>query len=337
MLTMQETYSAGDVAADFGFWYRHALQDHVYTAYRGCACEMVKSRESLDRYTKLQNMVGLTKIKKAVEWILADFQIRKLRQDAGLKTDGKSLHMLFTGNPGSAKTTCARLLAGILTERGLIYGGAFVECGRAELVGKYVGWTAKLVRDKFIRARGGILFIDEAYSLLSDDDFGPEAVNTIVREMENNRDSVIVIFAGYPEPMEKFLQSNEGLRSRIAFHLDFPDYSAEEMTEIFRLMLQEQGYLYEGSFLARARTLFSEAVGHADFGNGRFARNLLEQTLMKQSARLLRKGGEEACSPKSGPPDAALRRRNLITLIPEDLAAEAVRNYRQERRGIGFT
>lgn len=195
--------------------------------------------------------------------------------------------MLFTGNPGSAKTTCARLLAGILKDRGLLASGEFVECGRSDLVGKYVGWTAIIVKEKFKQAQGGVLFIDEAYALNSDDKFGPEAINTIVQEMENHRDDVIVIFAGYPEPMEDFLQSNEGLRSRIAFHLNFPDYNAEEMTEIFALMMKEQGYTCSKRFLEKAHDLLAEAVTHADFGNGRFARNLLEQTIMKQSARLI--------------------------------------------------
>ena len=238
--------------------------------------------------------------------------------------------MLFTGNPGSAKTTCARLLAGILKDRGLLAGGEFVECGRGDLVGQYVGWTAKIVKEKFRKARGGVLFIDEAYALNSNDKFGPEAINTIVQEMENHRDDVIVIFAGYPKPMEDFLQANEGLRSRIAFHLDFPDYNAEEMTKIFTLMLNEQGYTCSTDFLEKARNLFSEAVTHTEFGNGRFARNLLEQSIMKQSARLIRLN--EGTDSTSRP----LHRKDLITLIADDLAVESVQNYRVEKPAIGF-
>ena len=171
----------------------------------------------------------------------------------------------------------------------------------------------------------------EAYALNSDDKFGPEAINTIVQEMENHRDDVIVIFAGYPEPMEEFLRSNEGLRSRIAFHLNFPDYNVEEMTEIFALMLKEQGFTCSKRFLEKAYDLFSEAVTHADFGNGRFARNLLEQTIMKQSARLIRLNSETTTSSRP------LHRKDLITLLADDLAMESVQNYRKEKPSIGFT
>ena len=147
-----------------------------------------------------------------------------------------------------------------------------------------------------------MLFIDEAYALNSDDKFGPEAINTIVQEMENHRDDVIVIFAGYPEPMEEFLRSNEGLRSRIAFHLNFPDYNAEEMTDIFSIMLKEQGYTC----------------------------SLLEQSIMKQSARLMRLNADTSTSSRT------LRRKELITLLAEDIAIENMINYKQEKKPIGF-
>ena len=330
ILTEQEHYTAESVTHDFNSWYSHAMQDLVYTAYHGCLQEKSKPKETSDNYAKLQNMVGLKDIKQIIDTILADFQIKKMRQEAGLISQRKSLHMLFTGNPGSAKTTCARLLAGILKDRGLLASGEFVECGRSDLVGKYVGWTAIIVKEKFKQARGGVLFIDEAYALNSDDKFGPEAINTIVQEMENHRDDVIVIFAGYPEPMEDFLQSNEGLRSRIAFHLNFPDYNAEEMTDIFSIMLKEQGYTCSTDFLNKARNLFSEAVKHTEFGNGRFARNLLEQTIMKQSARLIH------LSEGTDSPSQPLHRKDLITLLADDLAVESVQNYRVEKPSIGF-
>ena len=329
-LTEQQQYTAESVTNDFNYWYSHAMQDLVYTAYRGCLQENAKPKESSDNYAKLQNMVGLKEIKQIIDTILADFQIKKMRQEAGLISQKKSLHMLFTGNPGSAKTTCARLLAGILKDRGLLATGEFIECGRSDLVGKYVGWTAIIVKEKFNQARGGVLFIDESYALNSDDKFGPEAINTIVQEMENHRDDVIVIFAGYPEPMEEFLKSNEGLRSRIAFHLNFPDYDVEEMTEIFALMMKEQGYTCSKRFLAKAYDLFAEAVTHADFGNGRFARNLLEQSIMKQSARLIRMNAETSA------PSRPLSRKDLITLLAEDIAIENMLNYKQEKKPIGF-
>jgi SpoVK/Ycf46/Vps4 family AAA+-type ATPase len=144
------------------------------------------------------------------------------------------MHMVFTGNPGTAKTTVARLFARIMRENGLLSRGHLVEVGRSDLVGKYVGWTAPAVQKKFKEASGGVLFIDEEYSLATENagSFGEEAINTIVQEMENRRDELVVIFAGYPDEMEKFLQSNPGLRSRIAFHVPFADYGTEELCQI---------------------------------------------------------------------------------------------------------
>ena len=333
ILTLQDHYTAEDVQDDFNFWYNRALQENVYTAYRDCCRGKKDKQTKTDSYTKLQNMVGLKEIKRIIDTILSDFRLRTLRLDAGLKCENKSLHMLFTGNPGSAKTTCARLLAGILKEQGFLQTGVFVECGRSDLVGKYVGWTAKIVKEKFSQARGGVLFIDEAYALNSNDHFGPEAINTVVQEMENHRDDVVVVFAGYPEPMEKFLQANEGLRSRIAFHLDFPDYNTDEMTEIFKLMLEKQGYTCEPEALEKARSLFSAATAHKEFGNGRFARNLLEQSIMKQSARLT---GFSNSDTASAVMPCSLHRQDLITLRAEDIAVETVQNHRQEKPQIGF-
>ena len=183
-------------------------------------------------------------IKALVDQIINTAKIRQSRSKMGLDNYNVSQHMLFTGNPGSAKTTVARLMAEILKQEGVLETGHFVECGRADLVGKYVGWTAQIVQKKFREAVGGILFIDEAYALVDDtNSFGAEAINTIVQEMENRRDNVIVIFAGYPDKMEHFLSENEGLRSRIAFHLDFPDYNAEEMLQILELMVKNKGYV----------------------------------------------------------------------------------------------
>ena len=146
-------------------------------------------------------------------------------------------HMVFTGNPGTAKTTVARLFARIMKENNLLETGEFIEVGRADLVGKFVGWTASLIKKRFSEAKGGVLFIDEAYSLVDDrsGSFGDEAINTIVQEMENNRENVIVIFAGYPDRMKEFIDRNPGLSSRIAFHVSFPDYSTPELCDIANL------------------------------------------------------------------------------------------------------
>ena len=210
------------------------------------------------------------------------------------------MHMVFTGNPGTAKTTVARLFAQIMKENGLLPVGDLIEVGRADLVGKYVGWTAPTVKAKFAAAKGSVLFIDEAYSLVDDKDglFGDEAINTIVQEMENQRDDTVVIFAGYPDKMEQFLKKNPGLRSRIAFHIPFEDYKPAELLDIFTLMAKKQKLswpLWCGSgcclFLVwrrRSRTSAMDALsesagkipdetgqppgalgsGHSDYGDG---------------------------------------------------------------------
>ena len=235
--------------------------------------------------------------------------------------------MIFTGNPGSAKTSVARLLAEILKKEGVLESGAFVECGRSDLVGQFVGWTAPKVAKKFREARGGVLFIDEAYSLVEyrNGSFGDEAINTIVQEMENQRDNIIVIFAGYKEKMEGFLAKNEGLRSRIAFHVDFPDYNAEELTQILSLMAKDRGYEMDNQLLARCREIFQAACGEKEFGNGRFARNLLEQALLKQSQRIM----EESAG-------KAMTRKELSQLAPSDFDVNISNRYKKQSVSIGF-
>ncbi len=235
--------------------------------------------------------------------------------------------MIFTGNPGSAKTTVARLLAEILKKEGVLDSGTFVECGRSDLVGMYVGWTAPQVKRKFKEARGGVLFIDEAYSLVDGKDglYGDEAINTIVQEMENQRDSVIVIFAGYKDKMKGFLARNEGLRSRIAFHVDFPDYDADELIQILSLMAKERGYELDDPILARCRDVFRAACAEKEFGNGRFARNLLEQAILKQSQRIM--------TESNGQP---MTRDELLKLAPVDFEVNLSDRYAKKSIGIGF-
>ena len=164
-----------------------------------------------------------------------------------------------------------------------------VEVGRSDLVAKYVGWTAKTVQEKFKAAMGGVLFIDEAYALAGDrgGSFGDEAINTIVQEMENRREDLVVIFAGYPEEMERFLDKNPGLRSRIAFHVPFADYSAEELCDIAMLIGRQKGVSFSADAVEKLYTVFEVARLQPDFGNGRYARNAVEQAKMNMASRLL--------------------------------------------------
>ncbi len=293
-LSDRNSFCAADVHRVFDEWKRHCLKDTAYRAYHGYRCPVEKKKHKKQKaYEHLMSLTGLEEVKDLTEQILAFYRIRKKCERYSLGNGNLSRHMVFTGNPGSAKTTVARLLAEVLAEEGILDTGAFVECGRANLVGKYVGWTARHVKQRFQEARGGILFIDEAYSLLEDHhSYGDEAINTIVQEMENQRNDVIVIFAGYREPMENFINRNEGLRSRIAFRVSFPDYNAEELTQILLGMAKEQGLVVEETALEKCREIFYNVCGQKDFGNGRFVRNLFERALLNQAVRLGGKSGK---------------------------------------------
>lgn len=211
-----------------------------------------------------------------------------LNAEKGIKADRPSMHMVFTGNPGTAKTTVARLFAQIMKDNGLLTKGDLYEVGRADIVGQFVGQTAPLVKKHFNMAKGSVLFIDEAYSLVDDRNglYGDEAINTIVQEMENNRSDLVVIFAGYPDKMEEFLNKNPGLRSRIAFHVNFDDYSTDELIDIADLMIKKTGFKFTGEAHKKLGEVFDAARKKQDFGNGRYVRNLIELSSLKQASRL---------------------------------------------------
>ena len=287
----KDLYSVSDIFTAYHKWYGRGLKTHIYKAYKEKDIMQIELKKKTDKpYVELQKMIGLTDVKRMTDEILAVAKMQKMRKEMGLSDTKASMHMLFSGNPGTAKTTVARLLAQILKEEDVITNGHIVECGRQDLVGKYVGWTAQIVEEKFRAARGGILFIDEAYSLVEDGrTYGAEAINTIVQQMENYREETIVIFAGYTDKMKEFLEQNEGLASRIAFHLDFPDYSAEELACILDLMLEKQGYRFDEETRQKCLLLCEQARRNPNFGNGRFVRNLLEHAIMRQADRLIRR------------------------------------------------
>ena len=285
-------YLATELRNIFEEWYNKKLQTAIYPQYKDLKVarqEVVKAAPKGSAYDELQDMVGLTEAKAVIQKALNYYKMQKLYEEKGMKQDNPAMHMVFTGNPGTAKTTAARLFARIMRDNGLLSKGQLVEVGRGDLVGKYVGWTAQTVQAKFREAKGGVLFIDEAYSLVEyhSGSFGDEAINTIVQEMENHREDVVVIFAGYPDEMESFLQRNPGLRSRIAFHVPFADYNAEELCKIAELMGCRKGICFDTEAREKLCTVFEEARIQSDFGNGRFVRNILEQARMNQASRLL--------------------------------------------------
>ena len=298
-----ETYTVTDIFNAYNAWYGSGLKTHVYKAYKTeTTFKVALTKQENKPYEELQSMIGLTKAKEVIDQIISASKVMRARERMGLNVEGASLHMLFSGNPGTAKTSVARLIAQILKDEDVLKSGKFVECGRQDLVGKYVGWTAKIVEDKFKEAQGGVLFIDEAYSLVDDSNtYGAEAINTIIQLMENYRNEVIVIFAGYTEKMKVFLEQNEGLRSRIAFHMDFPDYDADELLGILRLMAKKREYTLDEDAYSACRDYFQDALTEENFGNGRYVRNLLEQAILRQSERVIKEsadkelGKEELC------------------------------------------
>ncbi len=321
-------FKAAELNRIFEEWYDKKLRTAVYPQYREAQtvkAEIVKSKPKGSAIDDLHQMVGLKEAKSVIEKALNYYKVQKLYKDKGIAVDRPAMHMVFTGNPGTAKTTVARLFAEIMRDNGLLSKGDLYEVGRSDLVGKYVGWTAQIVKEKFRAARGSVLFIDEAYSLVDDKEglYGDEAINTIVQEMENNRDNMVVIFAGYPDKMEQFLSRNPGLRSRIAFHVPFEDYSTEELVSIAELLAQNKGLRFDDAAHQKLCTVLGEARTLPDFGNGRYVRNLVEMAKMEQANRLVRLE-YEAVTPYT-----------LTTLLEEDIPLPPKRETPPVRR-IGF-
>ena len=256
------------------------------------------SSEEIEAVNKeMDEIVGLVKVKDYVRSLQSHIRIQELRREQGMKVSSISKHMIFTGNPGTGKTTIARLLARYMKAIGALSKGQLVEVTRADLVAKYVGQTAPLTMSVIKSAIGGVLFIDEAYSLYrgNEDSFGLECIDTIVKAMEDNRDDLIVILAGYKKEMEVFLESNSGLKSRFPNLIDFPDYTGEELQKIAVLQAKGKGYVISEEAYLPLQEYFTKVqeVRAAEAGNGRLARNIVEEAILKQSNRLVENPNEK--------------------------------------------
>jgi len=281
----QILFTEEDVTKAFLNRLNELMSSELFPEYSGVEKRTFVSADNAEgkAYKELQELIGLENIKELIDKFIAYNkaipELTKLR----IKTDGQSRHMVFTGNPGTAKTTVARLLGRIMKDNGLLSVGGFFEAGRADIIGEYVGWTSVKVRNLFKKAKGSVLFIDEAYAIFDDNkrSFAYEAVAAIVQEMENMRDDIVVIFAGYPKEMTDFINQNPGLKSRIGFTVDFNDYSIDELVEIAEKLINDAGYKIEKDALFLIEDICENALDETNFGNGRFVRNLVEKIILR--------------------------------------------------------
>ena len=250
-----------------------------------------QNQEALESpYDTLNDLIGLTSVKEEITKLYNFIKIQQVRKDKGLKTPEISYHCVFTGNPGTGKTTVARIMASIYKELGILKKGHLVETDRSGLVAEYVGQTAVKTNKIIDSALDGVLFIDEAYSLVqgAKEDFGQEAISTLLKRMEDDRNRLVVILAGYGSEMKTFIDSNPGLQSRFNRYIHFPDYDADELKQIFLLNAKKNQYSLDDEALAELEKLMSSSIAHKDknFGNARFVRNLFEKSIQNQAMRL---------------------------------------------------
>ena len=242
-----------------------------------------------DPREELDSLIGLSKIKHDVRELTDFVRIQKMRKEAGLKSVPVSLHLVFTGNPGTGKTTVARIISRLYKEIGVLSKGQLVEVDRSGLVAGYVGQTALKTQEQISKAMGGVLFIDEAYALSQKDDaFGQEAIDTILKAMEDHRDDLVVIVAGYTEPMRRFIESNPGLKSRFNKYIEFPDYSIDELVGIFEMNCKKYDYIMDEDTKRQVRALIvaRKLAQRENYANARDVRNMFEDIITNQARRV---------------------------------------------------
>jgi probable Rubsico expression protein CbbX len=262
-----------------------------------------------------RELIGLAPVKRRIREIAALLLVDKLRQSLGLSAEAPSLHMSFTGNPGTGKTTVAGRMADILHRLGYVRKGHLVAVTRDDLVGQYIGHTAPKTREVLKRAMGGVLFIDEAYYLYrpeNERDYGQEAIEILLQVMENQREDLVVIFAGYKDRMDTFFRSNPGMSSRVAHHIDFPDYTPQELHSIAALMLERMQYRLDSEADTALMEYIERRIKQPHFANARSVRNALDRARLRQASRLFeRRGG-------------LLSSEDLVTIQEGDIRASRV-------------
>ena len=298
----------------------HGDSDPAEVDLRG-AYESSGIQEVLDQLDR--ELIGLRPVKARIREIAALLVVNRARQQVGLETAPPSLHMSFTGRPGTGKTTVAERMSKILHGLGYVRKGHVVTATRDDLVGQYIGHTAPKTREMLKKAMGGVLFVDEAYYLYrpeNERDYGAEAIEILLQVMESNRDDLVVIFAGYKERMDVFYHSNPGLSSRVANHIDFPDYSAEELLAISQLILASENYRFSNEATAAFADYIRRRMQLPFFANARSVRNAIDRARMRQANRLFNRMGSR------------LTKHDLITIEAEDITASRV--FRGEVEGL---
>ena len=270
-------------------FYGHKHLSEIYSA--GTAVENTDDKSLEELVDELNCLTGLDNVKAKVNDLIDFHKIQSLRRSVGLSTHKNTLHMAFTGNPGTGKTTVARIIGRMYKQLGLLSKGHFLEVSRTDLIAGYQGQTALKVKNLIEKAKGGVLFIDEAYSITENDhsdSYGRECLTELTKALEDYRDDLVVIVAGYTEPMRKFFESNPGLKSRFSTFIEFDDYNADQLLEIFEGMCRKEDYKLSPSAKDGLRKIMSEALANneGNFANGRYVRNTFEEMIINQSHRL---------------------------------------------------